>query len=176
MIVYFLRHASAGQSRKDPVQDARRPLDKEGIEQSTMMGRALAAAGVQVDEVISSPLKRATQTAALVANELGYDGKIIYSTAISKEARFEHFRALLQKHSKRDAIMVVGHNPNLSQFLSQVLSGGQTDRAADLKKGSVARVELDSRGRATLHWCLTPRLLRAIDESAPRVRPKTPGK
>jgi len=67
--------------------------------------------------------------------------------------------------------MVVGHNPNLSQFLSQVLSAGHSERAAELKKGTVARVELDARGRATLHWCITPKLLRAVYESVANSRP-----
>ena len=71
MIVYFVRHASAGHHLANPVQDEKRPLDDEGIEQCTQVGRALAAMDVRVDAVISSPLKRATQTASLVANELG---------------------------------------------------------------------------------------------------------
>jgi phosphohistidine phosphatase len=174
MVIYFVRHASAGQSKTNPTQDARRPLDKEGIEQATMMGRVLASDGVQVDEVISSPLKRATQTAVLVANEIGFDGKIIYSPILSKESDFEQFRLLIKKHTDRDAIMLVGHNPSLSQYLSLLLSAGATDRATELKKGAVARVELDGRGRAVLHWCLTPRLVRSIYESvATSSRPKT---
>src|SRR6266542_3158537 len=137
MIVYFLRHASAGQSKSNPTQDAKRPLDKEGIEQCSDVGRALASMDVQVDAVVSSPLKRATQTASLVANEIGYEGKLILSPALSTDARFEAFRQLLEKHAKQDAIMVVGHNPSLSQFLSLALSGGATDKGVDLKKGAV---------------------------------------
>ena len=174
MIVYFLRHASAGQSKPNPVQDAKRPLDKEGIEQCGYVGRALAAMDVQVDAIISSPLKRATQTATLVANEIGHDSTLVISPALQPTAKFEAFRDLLNKHAKQDAIMVVGHNPNLSQFLSLLLSGGATDRAADLKKGAVARVEWDSRTASVLNWCLTPKAIRAIyDTAAKSSRPKT---
>jgi phosphohistidine phosphatase len=174
MIVYFVRHANAGQTLQNPKRDARRPLDQLGIEQATLMGRALASADIQVDEVISSPLKRATQSASLMANELGFDGKIVYSTALAKETDFAQFRQLLRKHSRREAIMLVGHNPSLSQYLSLLLTGGASDQTAQLKKGSVARVEVGSRDRAVLHWCLTPRLVRSIyDSVASSSRPKT---
>jgi phosphohistidine phosphatase len=50
----------------NPKKDEKRGLDKEGIEQCGYVGRALAALNVQVETIISSPLKRATQTASLV--------------------------------------------------------------------------------------------------------------
>src|SRR5512142_224767 len=113
MVIFFLRHASAGKKRSNPKQDEKRPLDKDGIEQCREVGRALAALDVQVDAIFSSPLKRATQTAALVANELGYEGNLKFDTALRPEASYEQFRTFLQKNSKFDSIMVVGHNPNL---------------------------------------------------------------
>src|SRR5262249_43712349 len=57
MIIYFLRHASAGQHLANPKKDEKRGLDKDGIEQCGYVGRALAALAVQVDVVISMPLK-----------------------------------------------------------------------------------------------------------------------
>ena len=76
MILYFLRHASAGEHVTNPKKDEKRALDKEGIEQCGFVGRALAALNAQVDAIVSSPLKRCTQTASLVGNELGYEGKL----------------------------------------------------------------------------------------------------
>ncbi len=174
MIVYFLRHASAGQSKVNPTTDAKRPLDKEGIEQSGQIGRALNAMDVQVDAIISSPLKRASQTASLVGNEIGFDSKLTFSPALQPDASFENFRDLLQKHAKQEAIMVVGHNPSLSRFLSLVVTGGTSDRALDMKKGAVARVEVENRRPAELAWCITPKLVRALyDSSVASSRPKT---
>ena len=76
MLVYFLRHASAGQRKNNPQKDEKRPLDEDGIAQCGFVGRALAALETPVDAILSSPLKRAAQTASLVANELGYEGTI----------------------------------------------------------------------------------------------------
>ncbi len=166
MIVYFLRHASAGQHKANPAQDDKRPLDKDGIAQSTEMGRFLATANVQVDAIVSSPLKRATQTASLVGNELGFDSKLQTSPALRPDASFDSFRQLLEKHGRLEAILVVGHNPSLSHFVSLLLSGGSNEDGVDLKKGAVARVDVSSSRYGVLKWSLTPKLVRTLQESS----------
>jgi len=67
MIIYFLRHANAGERVNNPKKDEKRALDQIGIEQCGNVGRALAALDTRVEVIISSPLKRAAQTASLVA-------------------------------------------------------------------------------------------------------------
>jgi phosphohistidine phosphatase len=165
MTIYFLRHANAGQHLVNPRKDEKRALDKEGIEQCGYVGRALAAIDVQVDVIISSPLKRATQTAALVGNEMGYEGKLQIDSGLRPEATFTDFRRLMEKYAKQESIMVVGHNPNLSQFLGTVIGDSGCEAYVDLKKGAVARVDM-RRSSGTLQWCLTPRALRALYTAA----------
>src|SRR6201988_1064470 len=111
MILYFLRHASAGEHFANPKKDEKRALDKEGIEQCGYIGRALAALDVHVDAIISSPLKRCTQTAVLVGNEIGYEGKLQLDIGLRPEAKLTDFRKILEKHARLEAIMVVRHNP-----------------------------------------------------------------
>lgn len=165
MIVYFLRHASAGEHILNPKKDEKRALDKEGIEQCGYVGRALAALNVQVETIVSSPLKRSTQTASLVGNELGYEGKLQIDNGLRPGAGLADFRKLLDKYSRQEAIMVVGHNPNLSQFLGSVISESGCEASLELKKGAVAKVEM-RRTFGTLQWCLTPKVLRSLYESA----------
>jgi phosphohistidine phosphatase len=165
MLVYFLRHASAGNSKSDPVKDEKRPLDRDGVEQCGHVGRALAVLETHVDVIVSSPLKRATQTAARIANELAYEGKIDLDPALRPGASFAQFRDLLTRYGNQEAIMVVGHNPNLSEFLGRLIGGG-TRAGIDLKKAGVARVEVNHH-RGVLNWCLTPKLLRILTETSP---------
>lgn len=160
MLVYFVRHASAGQHKADPAKDEKRPLDNDGIEQCTTMGRALAALETHVDLILSSPLKRAAQTASLIANELGYEEKIVLTPALRPDANYAKFTALLEGHTHHEAIMVTGHNPNLSEFLGRLIGGGSR-AGMDLKKGAIARVEVDRR-RGILHWMITPKLVRTL--------------
>src|SRR5512147_2570087 len=112
MFIYFLRHASAGQRIGNAKKDDKRGLDKDGIEQCGYIGRALAALGVQVDVIVSSPLKRSTQTASLVGNEMGYEGKLILENALRPEASFADFQKMLVKYARQESILLVGHNPN----------------------------------------------------------------
>jgi len=173
MIVYFLRHANAGNHLATPKKDEKRALDKEGIEQCGYVGRALAALDVQVDTVISSPLKRATQTAALVGNELGHEGKLQIDPALRPQGTFVEFRKLLDKYARQEAIMVVGHNPNLSEFLGRIISDAGCEAATELRKGAVAKVEL-RRTSGSLQWVLTPKILRTLYAAAAESsRPKS---
>ena len=173
MILYFLRHASAGEHLANPKKDEKRALDKEGIEQCGYIGRALATLDVQVDAIVSSPLKRCTQTASLVGNELGYEGKLQIEAGLRPEAGLTDFRKLLEKYSRQEAIMVVGHNPNLSQFLGSVISDSGCEASVELKKGGVAKVEM-RRTAGLLQWCVTPKVLRSLyDAAVESSRPKT---
>jgi phosphohistidine phosphatase len=173
MMLYFLRHASAGESLVSPKKDEKRALDQEGIEQCGYVGRALAALEVQVDVIVSSPLKRATQTASLVGNELGHEGKLQIDAGLRPGAGLADFRKLLEKYSRQEAIMVVGHNPNLSQFLGAVISDSGCEASLELKKGAVAKVEM-RRSSGRLQWCLTPKMVRALyDTAVESSRPKT---
>ena len=173
MIIYFLRHANAGQKRLNPKKDEKRPLDEEGVRQCTQMGRVLSAMQASVDAVISSPLKRATQTAALVANEIGYEGKLYLEDALRPEATYEQFRDMLRKHSKAEAVIVVGHNPNFSEFVGHTIATNGNRSFVEMKKGAVAKVESEQK-KMVLQWMLTPRLARASAEANPNEAPLRP--
>jgi len=178
MILYFLRHASAGERLSDAAKDERRPLDSEGIAQCGQMGRALAAMDVRVDAIVCSPLKRALQTASLVGNEIEFGGKLMQDAALRPEASFARFEELLHRLRSAETVLVVGHNPNLAEFLGRLLVAGGRPARIDLKKGAVAKLEIGPRG-AVLQWCLTPRVLRSLlptshaVKTAATSRPKT---
>jgi phosphohistidine phosphatase len=173
MEIYFLRHASAGSHKANVAADERRSLDTEGIQQCAIVGRALSSMGLKLDMIISSPLKRAQQTAELVAREIGYEDRIEISDALRPDADYRSFEQLLQTHVKRDEIMVVGHNPSLSEFVSLLISGGASHTAVELKKAALAKVPVDGNS-PSLQWCLTAKMARAIQEGgSTKSRPKS---
>jgi phosphohistidine phosphatase len=173
MFLYFLRHASAGQPLNNAKKDEKRGLDQDGIEQCGYLGRALAALGVQVDVILSSPLKRATQTAALVGNEMGHEGKLVLENGLRPEASYSDFQKMLQKYTRQESALLVGHNPNLREFLGRVISERGCEAMVELKKGAVAKVEM-RRSTGSLSWCITPRILRTLHTAAAESsRPKT---
>jgi phosphohistidine phosphatase len=155
--IYILRHASAGTRRANPLIDTKRPLDKEGKQQCLLVGSFLNALHVQFDLVVSSPLKRALQTASLVGTETGYDGKIQISEALSPSATTKDFEALATSLAQHENVLLVGHNPNLAAFLASLLGPGRI--SIRLRKGAIARVDC-TRRPGTLHWLVDPRILR----------------
>ena len=172
MILYLMRHANAGMPRENPSLDAKRSLIKEGKEQCVLMARVLSALKVQVDVVVSSPLKRAMQTAQFVGTELGYDGKVEISPALGLDASYSEFQKLLAKYADREGALMVGHNPNIFQFLGRLITanGGASIR---MRKGSVARIDLD-RHPPLMQWLIDPRTARSIYASVQKSsRPKT---
>ena len=173
MIIYFLRHASAGKTMLNPKKDERRALDEEGILQARYVGRVLANLDVQVDQIVSSPLTRARQTASLVANELAFESAVQMDDALRPDAELEQFQAMLARYKKYDAIMIVGHNPSMTEFLGKSISGGTGAAQIDFKKGAVAKVEMNGR-TGTLQWLVTPKIARTLQTSLKvSSRPKT---
>ena len=173
MELYLLRHASAGEGLSDPKKDEKRRLDEDGVLQTRYIGLMLAQLDVQLDLIVSSPLVRAMQTASVAANELAYEGKIELGLALRPEATFEEFRELLKKLSKSESVMVVGHNPSLSEFLGRLVGGPAAPAQIDMKKGAVAKVELRGKS-ATLLWLVTPKIARVLHPALKSSsRPKT---
>jgi phosphohistidine phosphatase len=152
MNLYLMRHANAGVPRESAKLDAKRGLIAEGKEQCMLMGRLLGALRVQPDVIVSSPLKRALQTAQFVGNELAYEGKVEVSSALDITAGYADFQKLINKYADRQDVMFVGHNPNLFQFLGRLITGNG---------GAVVRIDMDKHP-PLLQWLIDPRMARWI--------------
>jgi phosphohistidine phosphatase len=167
MNLLLLRHASAGVRRMNPVLDVKRPLDKDGKRNCLQLAYLLNAMNQSFDLVVSSGLKRSLQTAQLVGTETGYESKILISSALAPTATFEQFQRLVRECADYENVLMVGHNPNITMFLAQLVFGrsaGLTDSGQPrirLRKGSLAKLSTN-RGPATLQWLLEPRMVRAL--------------
>src|SRR5208282_3756845 len=160
MNLYLMRHANAGIPRGNATLDAKRSLIKEGKEQCMLMARVLSAFKSQIDVIVSSPLKRAMQTAQYVGTELGYDAKVEVSPALGLDGDYAAFQDLLAKYADREGVLMVGHNPNVFQFLGRLVTGNG-GAAIRMRKGSVARIDLN-RHPHLLQWLIDPRMARAF--------------
>ncbi len=137
-----------------------------------LMARVLGALKVQVDVIVSSPLKRALQTAQFVGTELGYEAKVEVSSALGLDGDFAGFQKLIDKYADREGVLIVGHNPNLFKFLGRIITGNG-GAGVRMRKGSVARIDM-SKHPPLLQWLIDPRMARWIYASvAKSSRPKT---
>ena len=177
MNLFILRHASAGTKRANPVIDVKRPLDRDGKQHCLRLAHVLNATKIQFDLIVSSPLKRALQTASLVGTEMGYENQILLSNALSPTAAFPDFQKLLHECAPYENVLVVGHSPNLVSFLGSLLvpHSARTVAQVRLRKGAIARLSL-GRGPAILQSLLEPRLVRALYTSSVKSSRRKPSR
>jgi phosphohistidine phosphatase len=164
MELLVIRHAIA-QAREEFAgdDDALRPLTKEGRRQMQRVARGLRRIVRDLDVLGSSPLLRAMQTADIVAEQFaGVD--ITTVEALEPESALPSFVSWLRKQRDAERVAVVGHEPHLGTLVTWLLTGVDEARVP-LKKGGaclLAFASLPRKGGATLHWALTPALLRDV--------------
>lgn len=133
----LLRHAKS--SWDDPaLDDHDRPLKPRGIKASRRMGRLIREQGLLPEAVFSSTAVRARETLRLLLEEAGSLPLIEYTDRLFHCDPSEFRLVLKQIGPSITSAMVVGHNPGLEEFLSQIT--GQQD---SMPTASLARIELD---------------------------------
>lgn len=162
--IYFLRHAIAEQ-REAPENDDERPLTKTGIAKMEKAAESIANIVKSFDVILSSPLKRAHQTAMIVAREMGYKDKIEHSDLLRPGAQIGSLMGSLSKYGKKEKmnILLIGHEPDMSKMISSLI--GMSPDSIDFKKSAFCNIEVTSfsaRAKGKLLWLLQPKLLRKI--------------
>jgi phosphohistidine phosphatase len=161
MKLYILRHGDAVErGDRRYASDAERPLTPKGIKRTRQLTNALRRMDVTFDQIYSSPLVRARQTAEIVARGLDLEKNLRITNHLSTSGAYVDLVAQVENaRSSSDAILLVGHEPHLSGLISLLCTGGPS-LGLTLKKGGLCRLELDAAkpGRcATLEWLLAPR-------------------
>jgi phosphohistidine phosphatase len=162
MEIYLMQHGEAYSEDQDP----ERSLTPEGEEQIRSSGRALKKLGVDVDLMVSSPKKRARQTAEVVAGELGYSEEGIEVTeTLEPLAPSEDLIAYLRRFGDRRKVLLAGHLPSLGKIASDLVSEGG-DISVHFEMGGVCRIDVEALPThgGDLRWILPPAHLRLLAE------------
>jgi len=162
MNLFLLRHGIAVDAETPGYpDDSQRPLTPKGVRRLRQIAEAMRAMDLAFDAILSSPYLRAAQTADIVADAFGLQPKIELWEELTPggnpKALVERLNRL--KPVPQSGVLLVGHEPCLSQLIA-LLVAGNTNAAMDLKKGGLCRLETETLrpGRcATLLWLLTPR-------------------
>lgn len=150
--LWLLRHGEAEPHEARP--DAERRLTGRGERQSRAAGTALARLGLELSSCYASPRIRALDTARLACESLGVEPVVHEPLAGGFDA--EDAIALLDGEQDDARVLLVGHEPDLSNIVDQ-LTGGR----ADVKKGGVVALRLDDH-RGELLVLLRPRDLESL--------------
>jgi phosphohistidine phosphatase len=166
MELYILRHGLAGEFG-DPryPDDSQRPLTAEGKRKMHLAALGLRAMDIGFDAAFSSPYLRARQTAEIVCNQMECQD-ILRITGNLEPGRnpLKLINEINEQVGENQRVMIAGHEPFLSQFISLLISGSN-DPVLELKKGAVCKLEAGELkyGRcAVLTWLLTSKQLGLI--------------
>jgi phosphohistidine phosphatase len=116
MQLYILRHADADTVAEN---DDDRHLSQKGVLQSQRMARFCEAHEIKPALILTSPIRRAHQTAKIVADHLRVDLRIVRAFACG--ALPAAFVAELREHRSLPSAMIVGHEPDLSHFAAHLI-------------------------------------------------------
>jgi phosphohistidine phosphatase len=157
--LFILRHGEAGNRMTVVKEDSERPLTPEGRIEMQKIVKALNAVGLQTNQIYTSPLRRARETAEIASkilkipilqewDELKPDG--------NKAALYRKLARLEQNSS----LILVGHEPYLSSMIGEII--GTTGAKIVLKKGGLGKVRITSftpHISGELRWLLTPKMI-----------------
>jgi phosphohistidine phosphatase len=156
MELYLLRH---GIAEDRAATDADRQLTDEGrLKLHRVMKRA-AAAGVEPSLILSSPYKRALETAEIAASELHYEGEILRTGALTPDSSPPSLWSEIRDHRDEPAILLAGHEPLFSSTVAFLL--GSTQQMVDFRKAALVRIDVhnfSASPQGILQWMLTPKL------------------
>jgi phosphohistidine phosphatase len=162
MELYIMRHGEAGK-RSSASKDYERPLTVSGRKEIEQVASAMRSLDPQITKIVTSPLKRAQETASLVAKQLKI-AKVEEWDELKPEGKREELYTKLSKLKRESSIMIVGHEPYLSDLASDLVSGASGARII-LKKGGIVRIRIDRftpKASGELRWLLSPRVMRRM--------------
>lgn len=163
-----IRHAIAGDRdewAKTGKPDRDRPITDDGRERMYENARGLQSVFPQIDLMATSPLKRAVQTADVVA-EVYEDTAVIEVKELVPDGSPEGVaRWLAGRQESR--VAVVGHEPSLGTLIGWLVHG-EVEPFVSLKKGGACLLRLREApgpGTATMKWLVPPKILRRVSRA-----------
>lgn len=157
MILYFLRHGLAGNPQDWKGDDRERPLTNKGKNHLELTAETLSRMDLGLERIITSPLTRARQTAAIIATQFKMKKNIIEDDRLAHGFDIHKLGEILESQAGTRVLMLVGHEPEFSTVISELTGGGRIE----LKKGGMARVDIPDPSvlEGSLAWLLPPQIL-----------------
>src|SRR5262249_34883751 len=126
------------------------------------LARILACArkaGGHPDVILSSPYKRAMETAEMAREELRVERPVVKTEVLIPMERGGRGWGEIRAYKDAAQIMVAGHDPQFSNLVAWLI--GAPAGRVEMKKGAIARVDVESIGirpQGALVWLLTAKL------------------
>ena len=160
MELYLMQHGPSLPKEQDPDEG----LSPEGKERIHTSGKALKKMGIDFDAILASTKKRSGQTAAIIAEELGFPPeKIMETDKVKAMTPPEETIKVLAEISGYTKVLIAGHLPSLAEVASFLLTDG-SKATVEFERGGCCRIDVEELpthfGR--LRWYVTPDQLALI--------------
>jgi phosphohistidine phosphatase len=157
MRCYFLRHGAAVDAGTWSGADFDRPLTDEGRERLTEAAKTIATLKLDIDVIVTSPLLRAKQTAAIVAKRLKLQDRLLEDARLGGGFGMSQLGQILAEHAADDGVLLVGHEPAMSRIVGELIGAAEVD----FKPGTLACVNVPEPAslRGTLLWLVPAKVL-----------------
>ncbi len=119
--LYLLRHAKSSWDNSN-LADFERPLNERGLKTAPLMGETMREKEFLPEIIVSSPAKRARQTAGLVKDSAHIEGEIEFDERIYAASTSELLEVVSELNDENTSAMLVGHNPGFENLV-RVLTG-----------------------------------------------------
>ena len=156
-VLYLLRHAEVERGGAGGADYDRR-LNPHGERDARLVGTFMREKGIGPDVVVSSPARRARQTAELVAEAAGLHAPVRFEARIYEAHALDLLRIVSAADAGIEGLLIVGHNPGLETLLERLTSAQE-----GLTTATLARIDLDvttwaeaDAGRGQLGWLVDP--------------------
>jgi phosphohistidine phosphatase len=161
--LYILRHGIAVEPGTPGIPDDERPLTAKGEKRMRQIARAIRKLELKLDRIITSPLPRARATAEIVADALDCRERLEIANVLRTGTAASSIQRWLGDRTE-DRLMIVGHNPTLSDLVALLVHGKTQPQVCDLKKGGIAALARAAgrTDRYEIDWITTPRVVRGL--------------
>jgi phosphohistidine phosphatase len=163
--LYILRHGIAVPHGSPDYADDDRPLTPKGERRVRRVAYGIKHLNLRLDRIVSSPLPRAFRTAEIVARVLGDPDLLEGSEALHARESASAIAEWLKTRTD-ERLLIVGHNPSLSDLIGLLVLGDARAKVYELRKAGMAALTpaQGDDGRMTIDWLARPRLIQRLSD------------
>jgi len=135
--LFVLRHAKSNWDNSD-LSDFERPLSSRGLDAARFIGGLIYKRNLHPQIIVSSPAKRAKQTAVLVKELAEISKPIIFDERIYEASPPTLFNLIREFDEKYESVLIVGHNPGFENLVRML-----TGENVTMPTAALAKINLD---------------------------------
>jgi len=153
--LYILRHGKA-EPCDCGAKDAERKLTGKGREEITLVAQWMASRGIKFNLIATSPLKRAYETAGIIAASRGVKNRITVWDTLAPGGAIDDICHEISRCEETATVLIVGHEPTCSQLTSRIIFGSESAGIV-MSKGGLVKIRnysFQRRPSGELQWLI----------------------